>query len=136
MLAENGEQFVRWGRSRTWRIDSERADGAGNQHFVPRGFARLAGDFYAAMIQLGDAVGQSELREFVAIRAECIGLNDLRARFDIGLMDAEDGFGCDEFSSSMRALRADGFVEQRAHRAVGDEHGVLEALVEIFNSHG
>ena len=73
--------------------DSERTDRAGDQDFVLGGFARFAGNFDAAMIQLRDAIGHAELRELVAIRAERIGLDDLRAGFDVGLVDSKDGFG-------------------------------------------
>ena len=80
--------------------DSKRADGAGNQHFVLGGFARFAGNFYAAMIQFGDAIAHAELAELVAVGAESIGLDDLGAGFEVGLMDAEDGVGVGGLSSS------------------------------------
>jgi hypothetical protein len=88
------------------------------------------------MVQLCDAVGHSELREFVPIRAEGIGLDYLSARFDVRLMDAKHGFRVRRIELVNAALRADCFVEERAHRPVGDEDGLFEALVEIFNSHG
>ncbi len=45
------------------------------------GFARFAGDFDAAMIELGDAVSHADLRQLMAIGAEGICLDNLRAGF-------------------------------------------------------
>ena len=101
--------------------DSERSDRAGDKDFVFRGLARFAGDFHGAMIQFGDTVGHAELAELVAIGAEGIGLDDLRAGFDIGLMNVKDGFAVGDVELVHAALRADRFIEQRAHGAVADE---------------
>ena len=76
------------------------------------------------------------MRQLVAVGAEGIGLDDLRAGFDICLVDAENGISaCDGVELIGRAMMADGLIQQRTHGAVGDQDGVLQALVEIFNSH-
>ena len=89
-----------------------------------RGFARFAGDFHAAMIEFGDAVVESESGELVAVGAKGIRFDDLRAGFDVGLVDAKDGFGVRGIQFVDGTLRADGLVEKRAHGAIGDEDGV------------
>src|SRR5580658_8676984 len=100
------------------------------------GFSRLAGNFHGAMIQLGHAIGHAELPELVAIGAESIGLDDLRAGFDIGLMDVKDSFAVRDVELVDAALWADGFIEQRAHGAVADEDSPGQSFIEIFDAHG
>ena len=73
--------------------------------------------------------------ELVAIGAERIGFDDLGAGFDVGLMDAKYGFGVRDVKLVHAALRADGFIEQRTHGAVGDQDGLCESFVEIFDAH-
>ena len=73
--------------------DAERADGAGDEDFARGGFARFAGDLHAAAVQALHFVAEAERGELEAVRAERIGFDDLRARFDVGLVNAEDGFG-------------------------------------------
>jgi len=51
LLLEDGEDFF-GGKFANVLDDSERADGAGNQDFVLGSFARFAGNFYAAMIEV------------------------------------------------------------------------------------
>ena len=113
--------------------EAERADGAGDEHFARRGFARFAGDLYAAAVEALNFVGQAERGELEAIRAESIGFDDLRAGFDVSLVHAEDGFGLGGVQLIEAALRAHGFVQHRAHRAIGDEDRVFQPLVEIVN---
>jgi len=99
------------------------------------GLARITGNFHAAVIQFRDAVGHADLREFVAICAEGVGFNELRAGFDVGLVNAEYGFGVGGVELVDAALGASGFIEERAHGAVGDKEAVFEAVVEVVNSH-
>ena len=70
--------------------DAQRTDRAGDQHLVRRGFARLARNFHAAMIERHHLLGQSQRRQFRAVRAEGIGLDDLRAGLDVGLVHAKN----------------------------------------------
>ena len=115
--------------------DSQRPDGAGNQDFVFRGLARFPGNFHGAMVQFGHPIGHAELTELVAIGAECVGFDDLRASFDIGLMDVKDGFAVGDVELVHAALRADRFVEQRAHGSVAYQDRLLQPFVEIFDAH-
>src|SRR5277367_1002756 len=116
--------------------DSERSYRAGYQDFVFRGLAGFAGDFYGAMIQLGHALGHAELAELVAVGAEGIGLDDLRAGFDVGLMNVKDGVAVGDVELVHAALWPDGFIEQGTHGAIGDQNGLGESFVEIFDAHG
>jgi len=59
----------------------------------------------------------------------------VRARFDVSLVNAKNGFRLRGVELVEAALRADGFVEQRSHGAVGDKDGVFQAFVEIENFH-
>ena len=81
--------------------DAKRSDRTGDQYLVLGSFTRLAGDFDAAMVQLSDSVSHPELRKFVAIGAEGVRFNELRASFDVGLVDAKNRLPrAEEFSSS------------------------------------
>ena len=71
----------------------------------------------------------------MAVGAEGICFDDLRAGFDVRLVDAKDGFGVGGIEFIDGALGADGLVEERAHGAIGDDDGVFQPVVEIFNSH-
>src|SRR6267143_552473 len=81
-------------RSRMARLHAkaQRADGAGDQDFAGGGFARFAGDLHAAAIEALDFFGETKRRELEAIRAEGVGFDDLRARFDVSLVDTEYRF--------------------------------------------
>ena len=109
---------------------SQRPDGTRNEHFVFRGFASFSRDFHAARIELGDAIAHAQLAEFVAIGAESIGLDDLRAGFDIGLCARNTASAWVDVQFFDRALRAHCFIEQRSHRAVGDEHRLFQPLLK------
>jgi hypothetical protein len=50
-------------------------------------------------------------------------------------MHANNRFGLRNIQLLKAALRADGFVQQRPHRSISDKDSVLDARVEIFNSH-
>jgi hypothetical protein len=80
-----------------------------------------AADFHAAAIEALDFVGQPERREFEAIGAERIRFNDLRTGFDISLVNSKHGFRLGRIQFVEAALRANGFVQHRAHRAIRDE---------------
>ncbi len=91
LLAKNRQDFVGLRMSRLY-ADAERADGTCNQYLACGRVARLAGDFYAASVEPLDFVAQAERFEFETIGAEGVGLDDLRAGFDVGLMHAKDCF--------------------------------------------
>jgi hypothetical protein len=115
--------------------EAERTDGARDKDFTRAGFAGFAGDFDATRVEALNFVGQAKRREFETIGAEGVGLDEVRTSFDVSLVYAEDGFGFSGIELVEAALRAYGFMEERAHRAVGDEDGVFEPFVEVENSH-
>src|SRR6266481_751131 len=124
-------------RSRMARLhaDAQRADGTGNEDFASGRFARFAGDFHAAAVEALDFFPKAERLELETIRAEGVGFDDLRARFDVSLVDAEYRFRLGRIHFIETALRAHGIVEHRAHRAIGDKNRVFQPLVEIKNLH-
>ena len=134
LLLENREDLFR-GQLTNLAEYSERPDRSGDQYFMRRGVPRFACEFHAAMIEFHDAVGEADVSELVAIRAECIGLDDLRAGLDIQLMEAKDDFTVGRVQLIAGAMVADAFVQQRAHASVADEDGLFQAVVEIFNAH-
>ena len=113
--------------------EAERSNGAGDQNFARGGFACFAGDFHAAGIEALHFVGETERGELEAVCAESVGLDDLRARFDVSLMHAEDGLGFRGVEFIEAALRADGFVQHRAHRAIRDEDRIFQPFIEVKN---
>ncbi len=132
LLVKNIEDLVgRWMAG--LHAEAEGTDGAGDENFACGRFARFAGDFDAAAVEALDFVSEAEGSELEAVGAECIGLDDLCAGFDVGLVDAEDGFRLGGVELVETALRADSFVEQRAHRTIGDEDRIFQALIEIEN---
>ena len=113
--------------------EAERTNGAGDQDFARSGFAGFASDLYAAGIEALHCVGEAERSELEAVRAEGIGLNNLRASFDVSLVDAENGFGLGGVEFIEAALRADSFVKHRAHCAIRDEDRVFQPFIEVKN---
>ena len=61
LLLENRENLV-MRQVANLANDAERSDGTRDEDFVLGGFARLARDFDAAMVELGDTVGHADLR--------------------------------------------------------------------------
>ena len=89
--------------------------------------------FTPRLLRLLHFIAEAQRRELEAVGAESIGLDDLRAGLDVRLVHAEDGFGLVGVQLVETALRAHGFVQQRAHRAVGDENGVFQPFIEILD---
>jgi hypothetical protein len=134
LLLENIEDFAAR-EIACLQARTERPDGAGNQHFARAGFARFARDFYAALIEARDFAGQAVRSNLPAVRSKRVGLDDLRSRLDVSLVHAEDRFGLGGVELIEAALRAHGFVEHRAHRAIGDENRIAQPVVEFLNPH-
>src|SRR5260370_9922653 len=132
---KNVLDFFRFRMARLY-AESERPDGAGNQNFAGGRFARFAGNFHAAAVEALDFFGKAEGRELEAIRAKRVGFDDVRAGFDVRLVDTEYRFRLCRIHLIKAALRADGFVQHRAHRAIRDENRVFQPLIEVKNLHG
>src|SRR5208282_1374507 len=97
--------------------DAERPDRPSDKDLARRGFPRFAGNLYPAAIQALHLIAKAEGSKLEAVRTKGIGFDDLGARFDVALVDAENGFrlGGVEFVEATHC--ADGFVQHGAHRA-------------------
>ena len=82
-----------------------------------------------------DFIAKAERSKLETIRTESVGFDDLRAGFDIGLVHAKHGFRLGGVDFVKAALRADDFVQHRAHSAIGDEDGVLQPFIKIEDFH-
>jgi hypothetical protein len=51
-------------------------------------------------------------------------------------MHASNRFRIDQIEFLEAALRAEGFMQQRTHRPIGNENPRLQSLFEIVNLHG
>jgi hypothetical protein len=74
------------------------------------------------------------MRQLESIGAKSVGFDYLRAGVDIGLVHAKDRFRLGGIELVKAALRANGFVQQGTHRAIGDQNRVFETFVKIENS--
>src|SRR5207253_9846271 len=63
-------------------------------------------DFHAAAVEALHILAEAERRELEAICAKGVGFDDLRARFDIRLVNAEDRFRLGGIQFVETALRA------------------------------
>ncbi len=135
LLAENFPDVL-GGKFTNLADHAERPDRSRDQDVVLGGFASLAGDLHAAMIEFDDPLFHAECGQFVAVGAERIGFDDVRARFEIRHVNAEDFLGARGVQFVNAALRPEGFVQQRPHGPIGDEHPVAKSLFKFFDFHG
>src|SRR6266571_5311566 len=115
--------------------EAERADGAGDEDFARPRFTRFAGDLDAAAVEALDLIAEPERCEFETVGTEGVGLNNLGAGFNVGLVYAKYGLGLRSIQLIEAALRPDGFVQHRTHRAISDENRVFQPRVEIVDFH-
>src|SRR5260221_2308782 len=116
--------------------ESQRTDRTCNQDFVRGRFACFRGYFHAAAVEALDYFGEPERCKLEAVRTKRISFDDVRARFDVGLVDAKYRFRLGRIQLIKAALRANSLVQHRAHRAIGDEDGVFQPLVKILDLQG
>jgi hypothetical protein len=88
------------------------------------GFASLAGNFHAAMIKFDNAIFHAKRGKFIAIGAKRIGFDYVRTRFEVNHVRAENVLGAGGVKFIDAALWSHGFIEQRPHRAIGNENTV------------
>jgi hypothetical protein len=91
--------------------DPQRPDRARDQDLMLGCFPRLARDLNAPVIELCDAVFQAERAQFVPVGSKCVGLDDMSAGFQVGHVNAKDGFRARGIQFVHAALRSEGFVE-------------------------
>ena len=111
--------------------EAERADGACDEDFARPRFTRFAGDLDAAAVEALNFVSEAEWRELETVGTEGVGLNNLGAGFNVGLVHAKYGLGLRGIQLIEAALRPDGFVQHRTHRAISDENRVFQPLIEV-----
>jgi hypothetical protein len=105
--------------------DAQRAHRTGDQHLARSGLARLAGDLHAAAVETLHFVGETKRFQLEAVRAKGICFNDVSAGFDVRLMHAEDGFVLDGIHLIETPVCAGEVVQERSHRAIGDQNRVF-----------
>ena len=132
LLVENFQNFFRLGMARL-HADAQRAHGAGDQHFARCGFARFAGDFYAAAVERCTSSPRpsgASLKRFapkVLVSMICAPASMY------AWCTRKTASGSMAFSSSKQRCGPTDSCRQRAHRAVGDENGVFQTFVEILD---
>ena len=105
---------------------TKRTDRAGDVGRPARAFARQAS---AGVIDLAEAIGQTERAQLDAIRAERVGLDDVSARLRVGLVHRDHARRIAQVQGIEGAIDEDALrVEHRAHPTIADE----DALVERF----
>src|SRR5260370_32076597 len=72
--------------------ESQRTDGAGDQDFARGRFTRFAGDFHPAAVEALYFFGKAKRCKFETIRPKRVGFDDLRARFDVSLVNTKHRF--------------------------------------------
>ena len=110
----------------------ERADRAGDEHVALAGHvARLAGDLRRAAIEQPCLVGQTKRRQAQPVRAKAVGLDRVRAGFDVFAMDRADQVGprLDQLVER-RPLGQAAAEEQRAHGAIEQQRRTRQPLAE------
>ncbi len=123
---EGGFRFVHPRPAPRLDAHAERADRSGDPAVVSR---HRAGDLRAAKVDGMDLVGQPEIGELEAIRAERIRLDHVGAGADVFAVHVGDEIGPGDVQLVEAAIEEDAArVEHRAHRAVADEHTLIERV--------
>ena len=81
-------------------------------------------------------VGQAEAGQLQAVGAEGVGLDDLRAGAQVGLVDADHEVGIGQVQLLERTIEEDALgIQLGAHCAIANEHplaqGIEEGLVHV-----
>jgi hypothetical protein len=97
-------------------------DRAGHQDLAVALGLRGAGDPDAGPVDLVHLVGEALVAEPEPVRAERVGLDDVRAGCEVALVDGRDQAGVGQVELGQRAVkRGAGRVQHGAHRAVADD---------------
>src|SRR5580692_106455 len=135
LLVEHVLDLVGSGVTRL-HAEAKRPNRAGDQNFAGSRLASFASDFYAARIEALHFVSKAKRSELEAVRAKRVGLYDLRARFDVRLVNAENGFRFRGIQLIEAALCANSLVQHRTHRAICDENRIFQPFIKVENFHG
>ena len=106
--------------------DTERTDGSGHVRLVA---CRLTGDTRAFDVDLAHTIPKAERPQLDSVRAERVGLQDVRSRPDVVLVDFRHGVGRHDVDRIEAAVDEDALcVQHRPHRAIADEHTIVEGF--------
>jgi hypothetical protein len=116
---------------------SGRPDRPGHEDVLARDLPCLAGELRRGRVDRLDFVPQPDGFQFVPVRAERVGLDDARARFDVGEVRLEHGVRLREAELLDRPAGWNDLPEQvRPHRPVHDEQGLFQHPAEPGGAHG
>jgi hypothetical protein len=106
--------------------DAQRPHRAGH----PRGIARrVTRNARPGDVDGVDLLGQAEARELEPVGPEGVGLDDLRARAKVGLMDVDHQAALRQVQILEGAIEEDALgVELSAHGAIADEHPIAQGV--------
>ncbi len=122
LLAKRRAGFVARGRTVGLESDAERADGAGDEHVLPR---RLARELRRTPVDLPHLRLEAVLRELDAVCAERVRLQHLGAGIDVRAVDAEHEVGRAQVELVVALIDEDAaLVQHRAHRAIEDDDAI------------
>ena len=99
----------------------ERADRPRDEHVAPRDLPRLSRDLHGPFVDPLDVVLEVMGAELVAVRAEGVGLDQLRASADEPEVQGENALGGAEVRLFGAAETCDRARHERAHAAVADD---------------
>ncbi len=132
LLAEDGSRFGERGGAERLDAHAQRAHGAGHESRFARRFARQAHPGAVDILQL---LGHPEGRQTHPVGAERVGLDDLRARLDVVLVDAAHQV------RRRKVQLVEGTVEEHAagvqhgaHRAIGDQHAARQLFAKLLGA--
>ncbi len=126
LLAEIVARLVDAGLAPRFDAHAERSDRAGDVGLLARGLAR---DLRALRVDLVQPVGQAERSEPDPVRAERVGLDHVGAGAHVFLVYLGDQLRLREVQGVEALVDEDALgVQHRPHRAVADEHALVERL--------
>ena len=132
LFAEDRLGLVEAGLAPRLDADAERPDRAGDVGLVARR-VRARGARPATLIVVQPSV-EAERGQLDAVGAERVGLDDVGAGAHVGLVHVGDEVGLREVQLVEAAIEEDALgVEHRPHRAVADEHALVERFEKGFS---
>jgi hypothetical protein len=132
LFAEELARFVDAGLAPGLDADAERPDGPGDVGAIA---GRLACDPGAFFVDGRHLVGETERAELHPVGAERVGLDDVRAGAHVFPVHARHQIRLRDVQRVEALVDEDAAgVEHRAHRAVGDEHAIVERLQKVLHS--
>ncbi len=131
LLAEREEGIFDRKRADRLQPATCRADRTGDEDRPAADLPFLAGDLDSAEIDVAYLVGEAVLLEAIAVGAEGVGFDKVRARVDVGAMDLGNLLGIREVQLIEAGVgRVTEIEEHRAHGAIAEDDAGVEAFRE------